>query len=113
MWTGLTESPGVTVEPGTGRSVCPVCSLYPVYPVCSVEPSTRYRAPVPGPGVTGHVQSTLVGRPDTAEPTLSKLTGRNDRCHKKRVVPPGILIQTKGIYPVDSVPKEESPSGGF
>ena len=55
MWTGLTDSPGVTIELG--------------------EPGMIGVVTVPGlpsvVGATGHVQSTLVGRPVTAESTLS------------------------------------------
>ena len=79
MWTGLTESSGVTVEPGEpGVIGLPGVATVPCLP-CVVG-DTGYRVPVPvdrplpglpGPGVTRHVQSTLVDRQVTAEPTLS------------------------------------------
>ena len=72
MWTGLTDSPGVTVElDEPGMIGVPGVVTVPGLP--GVVGGTEYRVPdpVPGPGVTGHVQSTLVCRPVTAEPTLS------------------------------------------
>ena len=66
MWTGLTDSPGVTVELGVPGVIGePGVATVPGLP--GVVGGTEHRVPVngplpglPGPGVTGHVQSTLV-----------------------------------------------------
>ena len=81
MLTGLTESLDVTVEPGEpGVIGLPGVVTVPWLP--GVVGGTEYRIPDPGsrsmdryrvywvPAWPGHVQSTLVGRPVTAEPTF-------------------------------------------
>ena len=69
MWTGLTDSPGVTVELGE-PGVIGVPGVVTVPGLPSVVGGTEHRVPVSvngpfpgllGPGVTRHVQSTLVG----------------------------------------------------
>ena len=72
MWTGLIKSTGVTVEPGE-PGVIGLSGVVTVPCLPGVVGETEYRVPVdrPLPGLPGHVQSTLVGRPVTAEPTLS------------------------------------------
>ena len=68
MWTGLTHLTGVTVELGKpGMIGVPGVVTVPGLP--GVVGGTEHR--VPGPGVTGHVQNTLVGWLVTAEQTLS------------------------------------------
>ena len=110
MWTGLTDSPGVTVEPGE-PGVIGVPSEVSVPGLPGVVGGTGHRVPVPGtgpvpgPGVTGTCSEYTGRLTVTAEPTLLSLTGRYDRCRKKRVFPPGVLIQTEGGCVVQMTPR--------
>ena len=52
MWTGLTDSPGVTVELGEPGMIG-MPSVVTVLGLPGVVGGTEHRVPVPGPSVTG------------------------------------------------------------
>ena len=123
MWTGPTNAPGVTGEPGvTGAPGEPgVVGVVGVPGLPSVVGGTGYRVPVPGtshyrdnrvPVLPVHVQTALVGRPVTAEPTLSSLTGTVTGVARRGSFHRAFDLDRGGLYQI-AYPKAESPGGGF
>ena len=116
MKTGPTELPGVTESPGmTGKTRCTWCGQRTPFTGVVVGtgswiPGTgsRNRVPVikpePGPGMTGTCSESS-GRLTDDYSTDPFIANRAfEPMSQKRIVPPGILTQTEGIYPLIALP---------